>query len=308
MRYGKILQHHWMLKDKVRLETYQKAILEAVHPGDIVVEIGTGTGILAFLAAKAGAAKVYAIEQNEDRLAWTRQLIKKNAVDDIVRCILGTSSSVELPEKVDVIVSEILGTFGVDENVLEYVKDVRDRFLKPGGIIIPENIELFLYPVDSAVIWRESVGFWDDNYCGYDFSVVRKVAPNYVYRGDQSKDTRILAPPEKLLLLDFYKDSRYPEQCSQGYTILQDGEMHGWGAYFQTRLSNNSTLTNAPDAPPTHWQQVFLPLERPVAVEKGDKVRLRLELKPDNETVRFVWKTRIVRNDVLLAESCAGNL
>jgi len=104
-----------MMSDNIRLDSFRRAIFDTVAEGDVVVDLGSGVGILAFFAAQAGAEKVYAIEELDVALA--QKLAQKNGLDNIT-FIRGNSAEIKLPEKADVLVSETLGSFAIDENTL----------------------------------------------------------------------------------------------------------------------------------------------------------------------------------------------
>jgi len=130
--YAQLAIHRWMLRDKVRNEAYRKAIMAIVKPGDVVIDVGAGSGILSIFAAQAGARKVYAVERTGiARLA--QMMIEANGVGDRVEIIQSDLEDIDLPEKANVIVSEWMGGLGVDENMLPPVVMARDRFLVPGG-------------------------------------------------------------------------------------------------------------------------------------------------------------------------------
>jgi protein arginine N-methyltransferase 1 len=142
--------HDLMLNDSVRMNAYKKAIKEQVRQGDIVVDLGTGTGILAQWALEAGASKVYGIEFNENTL----EIAKDNLVlfGDRFIPVLGNSLNVNLPERVDIIISETIGNFADNENCVLFLKDAKKRFLKKDGIMIPQSISQMLVPVYSPRI------------------------------------------------------------------------------------------------------------------------------------------------------------
>ena len=134
--YAEFEVHRTMICDRVRTEAFRRAIDSVVRPGDIVLDVGAGSGILSVFAARAGAARVYAVERTSAAVL-AQELAAANGVAEIVQVIHGEVIDVELPERVDVIVSEWLGGFGVDEGMLVPVIVARDRWLKPGGVISP---------------------------------------------------------------------------------------------------------------------------------------------------------------------------
>ena len=137
--YAEFEVHRTMICDRVRTGAFRRAIESVVRPGDIVLDVGVGSGILSVFAARAGAARVYAVERTSAAVL-ARELAAANGVAEVVRVIHGDVTDVELPERVDVIVSEWLGGFGIDEGMLVPVIVARDRWLKPGGVMIPRLV------------------------------------------------------------------------------------------------------------------------------------------------------------------------
>src|SRR5689334_21760480 len=124
-----------MLHDKVRVHALERADQETVTPGDIVIDLGCGTGLLSLFALWAGAKRVYAIESG-DVAALGAKVFRANGVADAVQLIQARSDRVELPEKADV----LLGYVAFDEGMLQAFVDARNRFLRPGARIIPRRL------------------------------------------------------------------------------------------------------------------------------------------------------------------------
>ena len=137
--YAEFEVHRTMICDRVRTGAFRRAIDSVVRPGDIVLDVGAGSGILSVFAARAGAARVYAVERTSAAVL-AQELAAANGVAEIVQVIHGDVTDLEPPERVDVIVSEWLGGFGIDEGMLVPVIVARDRWLKPGGVMIPRLV------------------------------------------------------------------------------------------------------------------------------------------------------------------------
>jgi len=143
INYWNLEGHEPMLFDAVRCEAFRKAIAAAVGPGGAVLDLGAGTGILSVFAAQAGARAVYAVERT--RIAeLARRIVAENGFHGRIHVLRGDVETIELPEKVDLIVSEWLGGYGVDENLLPVVVQARDRWLRPGGRMIPGTVEAWM--------------------------------------------------------------------------------------------------------------------------------------------------------------------
>ena len=140
------VEHGRMLHDSRRTNDYLAAIAAAVRPGDVVLDIGTGSGILAVAAARAGARRVYAVEAS-DIAAAAERVFAANGVDDRVTLVTGWSREIELPEPADLLVSEVIGSEPLEEEILETTLDARDRLLKPHARLIPKTLTLFARPL-----------------------------------------------------------------------------------------------------------------------------------------------------------------
>ena len=139
--YGAAAGQIFMLNDKKRTDYFINGINETVKKGDIVLDIGTGTGILAIAAARAGAKKVYAIETSSIA-DIAEEIIEMAGVTDKVEVIRGWSTTVDLPEKADVLVSEMLGNDPLDERILQIFKDAQKRLLKSSAKVLPGRLKV----------------------------------------------------------------------------------------------------------------------------------------------------------------------
>src|SRR5258708_2549472 len=127
-----------MIADAGRFGAYAKAIAAAVRPGDTVAEIGCGPGVFSLLACQAGARRVFAIE-SDDCIQLARQLAAANGFTDRIEFFQSDSRKTELPERVNVIVSDIRGVLPLHDHAIPSLEDARQRLLAPGGIMIPQH-------------------------------------------------------------------------------------------------------------------------------------------------------------------------
>lgn len=134
--------HEKLLRDKNRNRAFYSALKKRVRAGDSVVDIGSGTGVWAIVAAQLGAKHVVAIEQDPLLIGLINSLAKANGVADRVEAVAGDSRRVALGKRFDIVISETIGNLAFDEQIVPIMIDARERLLKPGGILIPESVAL----------------------------------------------------------------------------------------------------------------------------------------------------------------------
>ncbi|HYO91254.1 MAG TPA: class I SAM-dependent methyltransferase, partial [Pyrinomonadaceae bacterium] len=201
--YAHLPLHRSMLRDRVRCEAFRQALIKSVQPNYVVLDVGAGTGILSLLAVQAGARRVYAVERTSI-VNLTRQLIAANGAQQQVQVIHGDMESIELPEQVDLIVSEWLGGYGVDEGFLPAVLSARERWLKPGGLMLPERVTAWIAPVYDSVL-EQDMNFWRSKPYGVDLSLIAEATSNELFweRHHVTKET-LLASPQQMWAIDAY--------------------------------------------------------------------------------------------------------
>ncbi|KAK4101349.1 S-adenosyl-L-methionine-dependent methyltransferase [Parathielavia hyrcaniae] len=166
--------HETMIKDEVRTNAYRDFIYanKPLFAGKVVLDIGCGTGILSMFCARAGAARVLAVD-NSAILDKARENVFRNGLDGVVTCLRGRIEDVTLPvAQVDVIVSEWMGYCLLYEAMLPSVFFARDRYLKPGGLLVPSHASMWIAPVSDAGYVADNVDWWKDVY-GFDMRAMQ---------------------------------------------------------------------------------------------------------------------------------------
>ena len=266
--------HRELISDPVRTEAYRAAILRVVKPGDVVIDLGSGSGVLAFFAVQAGAARVYAIEKQH--VADAALLVaKQNGFADRVRIVHEYSLHAELPEPANVLVTETLGTFGLEEQILGLAIDARARLLVPDARIIPGRIALSVVPVDVPAVYERHIAWWSEPRYELDLSPLRVFASNTLTTADIEASS-YLAPPAEVASVDLAAIETPDVSASATFTATRDGTLHGFCGWFTATLTEGITLSNAaPGA--TVWKQALLPLEQPVPIARNDAIALELQ-------------------------------
>ena len=297
--YAQLLHQGNMLADHVRTGTYQEACLDNApdFEGKVVLDVGTGTGILAFFACQAGAKKVYAVDAS-DAAETARTISEANGYSDRVEVIKGKIEEIELPEKVDIIISEPIGFLLVHERMLESYAEARKRFLKPGGIMFPSTGSIFLAPITDAALYKEQedkIVFWNQtDFYGIDMTCVIPQANKEYFTqpvvGYFDPET-IISSSRTKHTVDFRKvmpEELHNFTISFAYKVDKTAIMHGLGGWFEIDFigsdqSKRVVLSTAPDKPGTHWYQCRLLFNEPLAVNKGQSVSGKLNFEVNDK-------------------------
>jgi protein arginine N-methyltransferase 1 len=280
-----ITYHRGMLADLDRVDRYREAIMAVVREGDVVVDIGTGTGLLSYFACQAGARRVFAIEAG-DIVHVARELARVNGYDDRVEFITAYSTEAVLPELADVMITETLWNFGVGEGMIGFIEDARRRLLKPGARQVPQGVDLFVAPL-QADDFHERLVQWPYDRHGLSFAPLRQYASNQVQipRVDPAS---FIGDPVHLSSLDLTGELVAETHADATLTIARDGTLHGFAGWFESELAPGVRLGNVPPSPRSSWAQVVFPLPVGVAVREGDEVGLRIDSVANGTTWRWV--------------------
>lgn len=282
--------HRKLLGDKVRNDALAAALARVIKPGMTVADIGAGSGFLSFLARRLGAEHCHLYEYS-GALALARELARRNGVTGLT-FVHGHSAEVKKPPRADVVISETLGNYALEEGLLETLVDAR-RFLKPGGVLVPAALAQFVAPVTSPRLQQEVDVFAHAGH-GLDLAPAREVALNNMYvktvHGEE------LADPRQWDRIDFAPSGKAPSSVRKGeahWAGLKGATVHGFALWWQVELVEGITLSTSPMAAPTHWEQVYLPLLQPVTLAAGQELDLSLASDTRNG-VRLTWETRVM--------------
>lgn len=299
-----MLQYHkLLLEDKVRLEKFEEAMACVVKSGDVVVDIGAGSGILSFLACKAGAKNVIAIETRPEIIELAKAVAIENGFLDKITFINKLSFNTELPEKADLIISEMLGPFGFDEGIASIFSDAKKRFLKPEGKIMPAHLTIVLEPIYASHFYDE-VAFWDRTIKDINFKSAHKLAINQVYNMDADKS--LSAEATTVFKYDFYQNANDNIGFSHTFAAKKNSEIFGFLGWFEAELADNVILSNKPGVQ-THWNQSFFPIEMPVMLKENEHIRLRVDGFSLKGRFYWSWKTEILNPDKSIKNSFSQN-
>ena len=279
-------EHFGYLSDANKRQQYERAIADVVVPGSVVLDLGCGSGLLGVMALQAGAERVHFVEEKAilevakgtvGRLGWT----------DRARFHRRNSFELELAERVDVVICDHVGYFGFDYGIPALLADAKERFLKPNGIIVPARIHLKLAGVSSENC-HNTIANWQDGTVPLEFSWVSKLQANVKHGVNLSPEELITAPVD---LGSITLGERLEEFVSWTVEMVctRNGDFHGVGGWFECQLADDIWMSNSPLASERlERSQVFLGLEHPLEVEKGERIRVTVMVRHADHIISWV--------------------
>lgn len=268
--------HFAMLNDLERNDAFGVALERVVPKGAHVLDIGSGTGLLAMMVARVGAASVTTCEQNPILAELARQIIAKHGLSDVITVVskrsLDLVVGVDLPRRADLVVSEIVDCGLVGEGMLPTVEHAREHLLAPGGRLLPEFARIYGALVDSVAVDRlNRVQFAG----GFDVGLLNGLATRGHFPVRLSTwPHRILSPTTELCSFDFMTDDLADGWVEVDLDVNETGNAHGLVVWFDLALGGGIVLRNSPDNLASHWMQAFVPFDEPVELAAGERVRL----------------------------------
>jgi protein arginine N-methyltransferase 1 len=298
--YG-LHDYTWMITDEERMGAYVRALEAVVRPGSVVADLGTGTGILALVACRLGARRVFAIDTN-DAIEVGRELARENGVADRIVFFQKDSREVELPEPADVVVSDLRGTLPLNRHNVSVIVDARARFLKPQGVLIPARDRLMVGVVEKPQLHEWALGPARGP-LGVTLEAMRaRLAQAAVVEspvlGLQPAD--LLCHPEAWAVLDYSELEPGSVSGQVQMRVERAGVGHGLTLWFEAELAGGEGFTTGPGHA-LCYGRLFLPWPCPVAVEKDDVVAVELWAQSTGDP--WGWNSSIQTRTGSLRES-----
>ncbi len=274
-----------MIEDKLRMDAYSAAITRCVRPGDAVVDLGCGPGVFALLACKAGARRVYAIDMN-GVVDFGRQLAAANGFADRIIFLRGDSRQIHLPERVNVIVSDVRGVVPLYSNAIDTLEDARDRFLVEDGCLLPSRDTLYAAVVELPEHHGQLTQAWN-SVPQLDLSSGLPLVLNTIFR-HHIKAEQVLSGSLPWHTLDYVKGAKAPAQARLDLAVTRNGVGHGLGIWFETQLLKDIGYSTAPSSGETVYGHLFLPWLEPISLHAAEicSVDLRAHLVGND----YVWQ------------------
>ncbi|HSS63605.1 MAG TPA: 50S ribosomal protein L11 methyltransferase [Gammaproteobacteria bacterium] len=297
-----LLDHGAMIADTVRIDAYLRALEQSVTPESCVLDVGSGSGIFALMAAKLGARRVFAIEP-DDIIGLARRLVRDNGFADRITLIQADAREVTLEERADVIVSDLGGHVPWHGNHLSVIDHARTHFLAPGGIMIPAADRIFAAVVSSNNVGQRAV-WWEAPH-GLDLSAAAEPAATE-FRAHRFEPGELLSDAMPVAVLDYRASLETDFEQQIAFDITRGGPACGIALWFDRDLSEAIRIENGPTAVASQggrriYSQLLFPWPKDVDVTTGDSARVLIRATQSGADYDWSW-------DSLIRKIAGGNI
>jgi protein arginine N-methyltransferase 1 len=273
------------------MEAYSRALRGAIRPGAVVMDIGTGPGVIAVLACQFGASRVYAIESSEV-IQVAREIAVANNCSDKIEFFEDLSTKVSIAVKADVIVSDMRGVLPLFQAHIPSIADARARFLAPGGKLIARKDTIWAAIVEAPEQYEHIVGPWERNSWGQNLDLARRKVLSEFQKVRLSPEA-LLTGPCVWATLDYATIENPDVSGILHWTARRGGTGHGILVWFDMDLAEGVAFSNGPDSPEAIYGSAFFPWPKPVSIVEGQTICVDLEAKMMEQDYFWRWNTKI---------------
>jgi type II protein arginine methyltransferase len=279
--------HFAMINDAERNQAFLAAMQRQVKQGDLVLDVGAGSGLLAMMAVRAGARAAISCEGLEPVAYMARRIVESNGLLDRVTIVPKMSFEMavgrDLPARADILVTETVDCGLLGEGIIPIVRHARANLLVENARIIPAAARVCFALLESVAIHRNN--FVSDA-AGFDLSLFNRFSTRDYFPVRLSTwGHRLLSTPTQAFSFDFRSDPLEPRTARVPVEITSSGYIHGIVFWFELDLGAGASLSNDPGKSRSHWMQAVQCLEVPVRMAQGQTVRV--EAFHDGNTVQF---------------------
>lgn len=284
-----------MLADKSRMDAYTAALRKVVTTDSVVMDLGSGPGVFALLAAKLGARRVYAVEP-ASVISVARELATANGLSDRIEFFEKLSTQISLAEPANIIISDLRGVLPWFQQHISSIVDARARLLARDGILIPRRDILRAALVDVPEHYDELVGPWKKNTFDLDLSAATRFVTN-TWRKERLKPEQLLSESVCWSTVDYYEVESADMRAEIWLRADRKGTAHGFAVWFDSDLIDGVNFSNHPREPETIYGNGLFPFSQPLEVREGDLIKLRLAAKIVEDDYVWRWDTDVFTRD-----------
>lgn len=293
-----------MLRDHRRVDAYCRALSACISPSSVVLDLGTGLGTFGILAGKLGAARVYAVDA-ADIITVAEENARASGVWERMRFLQARVADVELPEQVDVIVSDLAGALPLFQDHIPALVHAREHFLKPGGVLVPGLARLFCAPVSSSELYARIVDPWR-SVEGVDFSPAETMALHTPH-ALKVEPTHLAGEPQCWAELDYAIITSPNVSGNATWTITAPRVIHGVALWFESILYGDIACSSGPWWPDSVHSTMVLPLTAPLEMSANETLRFTINATLVSGRYVITWEAGgRERQSTFLAEPRSG--
>ncbi|MCE2509392.1 MAG: tetratricopeptide repeat protein [Alphaproteobacteria bacterium] len=268
--------HFAMMNDRARNEAYDQAIREAVSKDQTVLDIGTGAGLLAMMAARASAGHVYACETVAPIAGMAQRIVEQNGLAEKITVLpkhsYGLKIGEDLPEPADVMVTELLNAGFLGEGILQVIQHARASLLKPDAAIIPRGGTVYAALIESERLVEEDRVA---EAAGFDVTPFNEFASvEYLTKRLNAYPHQFLSESVEVFSFDFTGPAPRPESKEMPLAATANGTCHAVLLWFRLDLTDKISIETKPREEDTHWRQAVYLEQTPRKVQAGETYRL----------------------------------
>jgi tetratricopeptide (TPR) repeat protein len=272
---------HWhvpMMNDQKRNQAYHSALEAAITPLSEVFEIGTGSGLLAMMAAKLGARRVTSCEAVPLIAHTAQRIIADNGYEASIKILSMPSTEVDadrdLAGKADILLAEIFSSELLGEHVLPSIEDAKRRLLKPRGRVIPAAASIMVALFSGSDLSRNVVV--EDSF-GFNLQRFNTIISNKQAIARNDLDAALLTDAIEGFRFDFQNESFFPEQTRRlRLSVKAAGRCYGIVQWIRLQMDQNTRFENHPSdpSPVSNWQHCTYVFAQPMDLRPGQTVLL----------------------------------
>src|SRR5215217_327491 len=278
-----------MLADTPRMEAYAAALRYTIKPDSVVMDLGCGPGVLALLACKLGARRVYGVEP-ENAISLAREAAAANHCADRIEFFENLSTEITLPEPATIIVSDLRGVLPWFQQHIPSIIDARKRLLARGGVLIPRRDILWAAIVEAPDQYEGVVGPWQSDKFDLDLSAGARLVTN-TWRKTYLEPGQFLARPIRWATIDYHEVDSPDIRAEISWRAARNGTAHGIAIWFDSELVDDIGFSNHPAAPKMIYGVGLFPFLKPVEIVEGERIELRLAAQFVQNDYVWRWDT-----------------
>lgn len=288
-----------MLADSRRIEAYCAAIKSSVTPNSVVLDVGSGIGLFALEAARAGAAKVIAVDPNPVVLQL-KQLAKANNCK--IEIHAKRSQELELEDKADIVVFDLRGALPLYAESLATLIDVRNRLAKPNAVLLPNQEDIYLSLVSCPELYAEKKEPWGSTKYSVDLSPLQENCLQNWYR-EPLEPNYIIGDSKLWHSIDYRSVETVEVNKTVSFVVPEEALLHGFFLHTEVKFpTGHSYACNSPGDICVSGS-AFFPFLKPQQAKANDKIEVNLSAHPVASNYLWSWNTKISRDDEIIYTS-----